>query len=110
LDAQMSDPSYNEQSKPDYGAMLTALQAGNTSAIASASFNHFEQIVLPRQPRTAHTFEKMQGCGADMVRMSGSGPTVVGYFTCADAAARCAALFRADGYDAFAAKLLPPLA
>jgi 4-diphosphocytidyl-2C-methyl-D-erythritol kinase len=86
--------------------MLEAVGSGDLSRIAKASFNRFEEVIFSMQPRVGRVFAKMRACGADMTRMSGSGPTVVGCFADAEAARRCVDVFRADGLDAYLASPL----
>ena len=72
-----------------YNAHLQALASGEVCALAHTSFNRFEEAVFALQPQTKQVYDLMQDLHADAVRMSGSGPTLVGYFT--DAAAAQAA-------------------
>ena len=64
---------------PDNEAVLQAVKDCDYAAICRHSANVFEQVIdLPE-------FEKIRqvlgGCGADLIRMSGSGPTMFGLFT-----------------------------
>ena len=102
LDAQMDYAALQGQEQR-FEQMLCALRSGKLCDIAQASFNRFEQIIFPMQPSAADVFDTMHSLGAGAVRMSGSGPTIVGYFEDADAAKRCAARFENMGYAAYLA-------
>ena len=67
-----------------YDAHLRALTSGDVCALTNSSFNRFEEAVFALQPVTKDVFDLLHTLQADAVRMSGSGPTMVGYF--ADAA------------------------
>ena len=96
-----------EQALPQhYDAHLQALAAGEVGALANTSFNRFEEAVFALQPQTKQVYELMQGLRADAVRMSGSGPTLVGYFTDVAAAESAQSFLQERG---FVAHLCHPL-
>lgn len=76
--------------------MLKALQNGNLTEVLSALYNRFEDAVLPKRPLAAGQAAILRDAGADAVLMSGSGPTVIGFFAGPGRASRaeqaCAAL------------------
>jgi 4-diphosphocytidyl-2C-methyl-D-erythritol kinase len=49
--------------------------------IAQTAFNRFEEAVFALQPRTAEVAKRVNALGAIFTQMSGSGPTLVGYFS-----------------------------
>lgn len=76
--------------RPDTGAMLSALAAGDIEAVARALGNVFEQVMLPRHPEIRLLKEAMMGAGAAASLMSGAGPTVFGIVDSQAAAQRVA--------------------
>ena len=76
------------------GPMLTALREGDISAVFSSLYNRFEAAVLPERPLAAEQMRILKNRKADAVLMSGSGPTVVGFFAGPGRASRaeCAGL------------------
>ena len=73
-----------------YAAFLTALASENVGAIAAASRNDFTRVVAPEREAVAKLILSMEECGAAFARMSGSGPSVVGYFEDGERARACA--------------------
>lgn len=63
-----------------YDALIEAMEAGDVYRIGRASYNAFERAILPERPAVAMLMSRMQSAGACFVRMSGSGPSVVGVF------------------------------
>ena len=105
LDARI-DACRIQDAEERFAVMLEAVGSGDLSRIAKASFYRFEEVIFSMQPRVGRVFAKMRACGADMTRMSGSGPTIVGYFENAEAARRCADAFCESGFDAYLASPL----
>ncbi|MBQ7320338.1 MAG: 4-(cytidine 5'-diphospho)-2-C-methyl-D-erythritol kinase [Clostridia bacterium] len=105
LDAQ-ADVCRMQDAEARFSAMLEAVGSGELSRIERASFNCFEEVIFSMQPRVGQVFAQMRARGADMTRMSGSGPTIVGYFENAEAARRCADAFCESGFDAYLASPL----
>lgn len=84
-----------------YDAHLRALAAKDVQALGRTSFNRFEEAVFALQPSTQCVFDLLHAQHADAVRMSGSGPTMVGYFTDADAAKAAQNILQEKGYAAY---------
>ena len=75
----------------DLSAMLTSLAARSADGVASSLYNIFEEVILPTCPVAAEHRARLLALGADAALMSGSGPTVFGFFADrarAEAAAR----------------------
>ena len=81
--------------RPDHGAMLRALEAGDLSAAAAQAVNVFEEVLTPKEGETIHAIRRqMLACGALAARMTGSGPTVFGLFRQEKDAARAFEILR----------------
>ncbi len=91
-----------------YCAFVDAVYSQRPEAIAAASYNCFERIVMPERPMVAKLKDCMQQKGACFALMSGSGPSVVGYFTDQQAASECAEYLRAQGIVAHLCQPLLP--
>ncbi len=74
----------------DLTAMLSALSSRSASGVASALYNIFEEVILPTCSIAAEHRERLRSLGAEAALMSGSGPTVFGFFRDAEAAAAAA--------------------
>ena len=68
----------------DLEQMLAALAARDPAATVRSLYNVFESVILPTCPIAAAQHAHLLSLGADAALMSGSGPTVIGFF--ADAA------------------------
>ena len=75
----------------DLSSMLAALAARDPRAVIRALYNIFESVVLPDCPLAAEHRERLLALGARAALMSGSGPTILGFFDTAEAAASAAA-------------------
>ena len=82
-----------------YAAHLQALASGDMPALALTSFNRFEEAVFALQPQTAQVFALLQSLQPDAVRMSGSGPTLVGYFASSERAAAAQRALQSRGLE-----------
>ncbi len=78
---QANAQTRQRENEARYAKHLSALDSGSATEIAATSFNRFEEAVFAMQPATREVFDLVQALGADIVRMSGSGPTIVGGFT-----------------------------
>ena len=78
-----------EDAERAYAAFERALDGGELSCIGESSYNCFESVVLPERPVAVSLLDEMTACGATFARMSGSGPSVVGYFEDEDTALSC---------------------
>ncbi len=90
-----------KQSEQAYVDLSEALSAQDLSRVAPYSYNCFEAVVLPERPAARALMETMRTFGAVFVRMSGSGPSVVGYFDDAAKASACAEELLARGVRAY---------
>lgn len=90
------------EARPDNERLIKGLEDRDYGLIYSQCINVLEAYTLKAYPRVAALKEKMeQGGRAEMVLMSGSGPTVFGiYNSISDAKAVCTALRRC-GYEAY---------
>ena len=80
-------------------ARLTAsLCAGDAARAAENMYNVFESAILPHRPRAARAKELLLENGALGALMSGSGPTVFGVFSDADARFRAGAALLGAGF------------
>ena len=86
-----------------------ALECGDLSGTFEASYNRFEQITLPRCPEAGRLFRYLLATGADCVRMSGSGPTLLAFFAGPERRARAEAARERLGPSARSAVLCTPL-
>ena len=96
-----------KQAETAYQDLSSALLSGELSRIAPYAYNCFEAIVLPERPAARALMHAMTEKGAIFSRMSGSGPSVVGYFDNEDQAAACADELLARGVRAYVTKPLP---
>jgi 4-diphosphocytidyl-2-C-methyl-D-erythritol kinase len=83
-----------------YACFLAALEAADASMLSDASYNCFEEAVLPEREAVSVLMEQMRQCGAVFARMSGSGPSVVGVFQSAKEADACAKTLQENGIRA----------
>jgi len=63
----------------DHTLLTDALVAGDLNLIAKCTYNLFEEVVLPVRSKAKEIFGYMNE-RADITRMSGSGPTILGIF------------------------------
>lgn len=78
----------------DQTAMLYAAHNGDYAMVCEKAANVFEQVIeVPNRPYIKGV---MREFGADLTLMSGSGPTIYGLFSQADAAKRCADRLRTE--------------
>ena len=80
-----------------YDAFSKALDTGDLARVAETGYNAFEEAVLPERPVAKALLEEMSAQGAILARMSGSGPSIVGYFDNEHAAASCVATLAGKG-------------
>lgn len=66
--------------RPDTDAMISAIESGNVGAIAENLCNVMEAVTVKMHPVIADIKRKMLDFGASGAIMSGSGPTVFGFF------------------------------
>jgi len=63
----------------DHTPLINALEVGDLTLIKEGTYNLFEEAVLPIRERAKSLFDYMSE-KADVTRMSGSGPTILGIF------------------------------
>ncbi len=95
-----------EEAERQYAALEAALAKENLGTLAACCYNCFEQVVLHERPAAAALIDAMKKGGAVFARMSGSGPSVVGYFENEAKAKDCADTLRLQG---IAAQVCQPL-
>lgn len=83
---------------PDTSGILRALKEQDAAALCSRLKNVLEPVAVTLCPEIPELERQLLSLGALGARMSGSGPTVFGLFSDADAAARAAAYFCRSGY------------
>lgn len=79
--------SFTDYRRPDTDAVIAALHSGDLSALAKGMGNVLEEVSLADYPVLASLKRQLCSLGAIAAQMSGSGPTVFGIFTNAEAAA-----------------------
>ena len=75
----------------DLSHMIAALTDGSTEGVITSLYNIFEDVILPTVPIASENRAKLLSLGARAALMSGSGPTVLGFFDTADEAEAAAA-------------------
>ncbi len=93
--------------KGGYLPLLRALDARDTDRVLSSLYNGFASVILPKRPHAAQLHALLCEKNADMVMMSGSGPTVIGFFRDAKAAQCAVSSLCANGVTATLAETLP---
>lgn len=88
------------------GALIRALEAGDTSGAAAALFNRFEAVIEPLRPAVVRIKKQMLQNGALAAQMSGSGPSVFGIFRDAQSASRAVAALQNEGVRAYVCKMI----
>lgn len=89
-----------------FADLSRAMLSGDLASIAACSHNCFEAVVLLKRPAARALMEHMTRGGAVFARMSGSGPSVVGYFDDSTKASDCADALLARGIRACLTKPL----
>lgn len=90
-------------------ALQNALAAGDTAAACSGLYNSFEEAILPIRPEAAKIRGKLYEYGALAAQMSGSGPSVFGWFDSEANAANAEKQLLSSGVRAFACRALATL-
>ena len=65
---------------PDTAGQVNAIKAGDFRKMAECTGNVLEEVTVHMHPGILDIIRKMESLGADVSRMSGSGPTVFGLF------------------------------
>ena len=74
----------------DISGLLSALSARDAKKTLLSVYNIFESVILPTCPIAKEKHDRLRALGATSVLMSGSGPTVLGFFLDREAAALAA--------------------
>jgi 4-diphosphocytidyl-2-C-methyl-D-erythritol kinase len=74
-----------------FRASRGGLSTGAQSSFVGEGRNDLEEVILSQYPEVSRVFRVLSGAGAQVVRMSGSGPTVFAVFDSEDDAARAEA-------------------
>ena len=89
-----------------FPALQVAIEGGSTPLFSANVYNRFEDVIEPLRPAVAVLKQKLLAQGAYAARMSGSGPSVYGLFTSAEAAENAARVLEAEGIRAFSCEML----
>ncbi len=91
-----------EPDHPDRDALMKALEAGDTAEALKNMGNVLEAYTLKAYPEV-DKLKKMiaETTGVRFAMMSGSGPTVIGFYDDLGDAKKAAAMFRELGYESF---------
>lgn len=89
-------------SERQYAAYLSALEQGDLAALAECAHNCFERGVMPEREAVGALMKQMTDAGAVFARMSGSGPSVAGFFEDERSALACECKLREQGIRAYA--------
>ena len=82
------DPSAYAPRTGELSTLLSALRQGDLVSLCGATFNLFEDVVLPERPVARDIKETLLASGAITAMMSGSGPSVFGVFPKGDGSAQ----------------------
>ena len=82
------DPAVYVPRAEELSVLLSALRRGDLAALCGATFNLFEDVVLPERPVARGIKETLLASGAITAIMSGSGPSVFGVFPKGDGSAQ----------------------
>ncbi len=97
-----------EQTEQDLQSILNAMQRGVLADTCAAMFNVFESVVLPEHDVASALRQEMMDGGAVGVMMSGSGPSIVGFFDRELTAQRVKNAISQKGIAAFVARPVNP--
>ena len=94
-----------ERTRPDTAGLMEALAAGDEDRAYRAMGNGLEDYTLKAYPEVARIKEEMRDTeGLLLTMMSGSGPTVIGFYRNGDDAHKAAIGFRKAGYTVVTAE------
>ena len=94
-----------ERTRPDTAGLMEALAAGDEDRAYRAMGNGLEDYTLRAYPEVARIKEEMEDTeGLLLTMMSGSGPTVIGFYRNGDDAHKAALGFRKAGYTVVTAE------
>jgi 4-diphosphocytidyl-2-C-methyl-D-erythritol kinase len=86
-----------QETERQYADYLSALKTGDLAALARHTHNCFERVVMPEREAVPMLMAEMTRQGAVFARMSGSGPSVVGFFDEQATAEQCGRALRQKG-------------
>lgn len=93
---------YGEYDHPDREALISALEAGDTEGAIRSMGNVLEVYTLKAYPEVNNLKQMIaETAGVKFTMMSGSGPTVIGFYDDLGNAKKAAAEFRKLGYESF---------
>lgn len=93
---------YGEYVHPDREALISALEAGDTEGAIRSMGNVLEVYTLKAYPEVNNLKQMIaETAGVKFTMMSGSGPTVIGFYDDLGNAKKAAAEFRKLGYESF---------
>ncbi len=93
---------YGEYDHPDREALISALEAGDTAGAIRSMGNVLEVYTLKAYPEVNNLKQMIaETAGVKFTMMSGSGPTVIGFYDDLGNAKKAAAEFRKLGYESF---------
>ena len=91
-----------ELEHPDCGALIDALMEGDTAKALTEMGNMLEAYTLKAYPEVKRLKDMISGTdGVRLALMSGSGPTVIGFYDELSDARKAAGKFRDMGYESF---------
>ncbi|MBR5880507.1 MAG: 4-(cytidine 5'-diphospho)-2-C-methyl-D-erythritol kinase [Clostridia bacterium] len=93
-----------KQSEQGLADILDAMQRGDLGATCASMYNVFESVVLPVHEVASALRQDMQSSGATGVLLSGSGPSIVGFFDREKEASEAQIAISDKGIAAFVAK------
>ena len=103
---EMGECTTAAEAESAYAELSHVMLSGDLLCVKTHSYNCFETVVLPERPAARALMEHMTQSGAVFARMSGSGPSVVGYFDDSTKASDCADALLARGIRAYLTKPL----
>lgn len=93
---------YGEYDHPDRESLISALEAGDTAGAIRSMGNVLEVYTLKAYPEVNNLKQMIaETAGVKFTMMSGSGPTVIGFYDDLGNAKKAAAKFRKLGYESF---------
>ena len=100
---KLLDEKYGNELCRDFGnldGVLEAIKQNDLMMLKKYAYNIFEEAVLPTHTCASGIKEEMYRCGAILSMMSGSGPSVFGFFDSAETANVAAEKIRQLGFNA----------
>ena len=108
-EAYLASDRFPPDSEGGYREVLRALEQNDLSGVFQASYNRFERVSLPQCPVAERLFSVLASSGADCVRMSGSGPSLLAFFAGESGEKRARDVIRRIGKHGETAFLCSPI-